>query len=87
MNALGLLTKQEAKDLRDLQTNPNTAKVFDIAEIIKGIQYYATEIELNMVVHDDVVSYFKNTMSYTVTEIKTGQPPGFTKLIKISWAI
>lgn len=89
-NYLGLLTKTEAKELRDLKLLTQSDKIIQIAEGIAMTQKFdalAVMSVYNTVVHDDVVKYFKNTMGYTVVENKVGQPAGFTLLISISWAL
>lgn len=98
MNALGLLTKQEAKDLNDFFALPHFDKISELAQVIVDVQQNRakdasgnhvkiTEAIFNQVVNDDVVKFFKNDMSYTVVENKVGQLPTETLLIKISWAI
>lgn len=86
-NELGLLTKAECKNIRDINLSPARDVIYEIAEILKAYQNEGTVSEktFNKVVHDSVVSYYKNTVGYTVTDNKQGQPVGFTLLIKISW--
>jgi len=64
------------------------AKIKEYAGYIAGSQASGlTErmITMNDVVADQVADYFKNEMQYTVTDNKTGQPVGFTRITKISW--
>ena len=87
-NFLGLLTKQEAKELRDLNLSGHRSVIIEIAEMIKSSQLLApeiTEITLNRVVHTDVEKFYKNTMAYLTEIDSTGQPANFTLLTKISW--
>jgi len=87
-NELGLFTKQEAKNIRDINILNDSAKLFEIAELIRTTQMLTpqiTSLEFNRVVHDDVFKYFKNTVGYDVVENKTGQPLNYTKIVTISW--
>ena len=86
-NELGLLTKVEAKNLRDIHLSQASEVIKEIAEKIKSYQNgdLRTELSFNKVVHDDVVKYFKNVVGYTVTDNKQGQPVNFTLLQIINW--
>lgn len=87
-NELGLFSKQEAKNIRDIAAIQGSGKLFQIAEVIRQCQMQSplqTSITFNEVVHDDVFKYFKNTVGYDVLEDKTGQPVNFTKILTISW--
>jgi len=88
-NVLGLFTKQEAKEIRDINVLPDSNKLKLIAEVIKEAQQIGTgqtQVTLNMVVHTDVEKYFKNTVGYTTVQNTAGQAPNHTLLISISWA-
>lgn len=91
-NELGLLTKQEAKAIRDLRllpsTNPREPDVLFIARLIREVQGIGdnqTRIEFNKIVHEDVAKYFKNTVGYDVVEQPVATPANHTKIVSISW--
>jgi len=92
-NYFGLLTKSEAKELRDLKASLAPAQytlLEQIAVAVAGCQKFSPEININtfnQVVHDDVVKYFRNTMGYDVFDSDLGQPVGFTLLQTISWNV
>ena len=88
-NYLGLMTKQEAKQLADLRTLPGYDRIRQIADVIAYMQRDTpqfTQYDVLTVVTDDVESYFKNTMSYTTDYVKQGYPNGQGLLRSISWA-
>lgn len=91
MNYFGLMSKQEAKEVSDLRASmPEDQWVIleSIATSLSGCQHYSPEVKeviFNQVVHDNVAGYFKNTMQYSVTDNKNGQPPNMTLLVKINW--
>ena len=86
-NEIGLLTKQEAKAIRDLKALPDYNRIMVIAEIIRQMQVDGTHSSFacNMVVNDAVESYFKNTMQYSTDFVKQGYPNGTGLLRSISW--
>lgn len=86
-NELGLLTKQEAKAIRDINLIAGSADLKWIAQLIKEVQQFGdsqTHIQFNKVVHNDVAKYFKNTVGYDVVE-QSVPTPNHTKIISISW--
>jgi hypothetical protein len=83
-----LLTKSEAKFLRDL-TLDERSKLITIGTVIADNQQSDrpdSSITFNMVVTDAVENYFKNTMQYTTDYVKQGYPSGTGLLRSISWA-
>jgi hypothetical protein len=88
-NYLGLMTKAEAKQLADLRLLSGYETIRTIANIIAQMQVNSpefTDFKVNMVVTDDVDSYFKNTMQYTTDYVKQGYPNEQGLLRSISWA-
>lgn len=88
-NYLGLMTKQEAKELADLRIIAGYAKIREIASIISYMQRDTpqfTQFDCLQVVTDDVEAYFKSTMGYTTDYVKQGYPAGQGLLRSISWA-
>lgn len=84
-NELGLLSKQEAKSLRDLKLIPGLT---EIAGVLRQEQFVGgTAVTFNMIVHDDVFKYFKNTVGYNVFEDKQhpGLPANHTFITTIDW--
>lgn len=90
-NELGLLTKQEAKNIRDINTMTDGSIVRYLAKLIAEVQQAGdtqTHIEVNWIVmHKDAVKYFTQDMGYTAVTDDTGQPNNYTRLRSISWAI
>lgn len=91
--AFGLLTKTEAKDLRDLRallTVSQMNEFYAIASDIALVQINnpdRTYSDYNTITRIEVADYFtKAPLAYTVTHSTAGQPAGFTRITRISWS-
>jgi hypothetical protein len=82
-------TKQELSEMTArLTTDQIKLDVGEIATFISQTQrlgHLTGSVTLNRVVSDTVVNVFKNDLQYSVVEDDTGQTPGTTLLISVSW--
>lgn len=87
LNPYHILTKQQATDLITVRSVNGMADLLNIAQSVQEMQLsgQAKEVSFNMVVRDEVATFFKNNANIKVTDSKTGQPTGFTLLQKIDW--
>lgn len=85
----GLLTKADISAREAAYTSQQVKADIDfIVFVIRSMQLEGLAVrrfEINKVVHDDVVKFFKNEMQYTVIDNKVGQTPTMTLLNEISW--
>lgn len=85
----GLLTKADISAREATYTSQQVKDDIDfIVFVIRSMQVEGLvfrRFEVNKVVHDDVVKFFKNEMQYTVIDNKAGQAPTMTLLTEISW--
>ena len=90
-NYLGLLTKQECKEMRDLKASMPVAeyqKLVQIAQAVSECQKYSpdtTSNTFNQVVHTNTVKYFRNTLGYDVISAPAGT--NMETLTSISWLV
>lgn len=87
LNPFHILTKQQAAQIRAVQAVNAMAELMNIAGSIQEMQLsgQAQEVSFNMVVRDQVADFFKSNANIKVTDLKQGQPTGFTLLQKIDW--